>query len=246
MDPDDIANYKLVRRGKRHDYFTSALPWPQKGPGVEIPLGTSAPVLGFKNISVPNLVTAPGNVIVSEEFSGNGRILTTTSPFSASKSTVNALSTDVSGVYADLTTATAYTINSLRQAFQVQRLYERDARGGTRYTEILLSHFGVMSPDARLQRPEYLGGSSTPINVNPVQQTSGSITGSTPQGNLAAYAQTAVKHHGFVKSFVEHGYVLGFINIRADLNYQQGINRMWTRQGRFDFYCLFLLTWRTD
>lgn len=107
----------LVRRGKRHDYFTSALPWPQKGPGVEIPLGTSAPVLGFKNISVPNLVTAPGNVIVSEEFSGNGRILTTTSPFSASKSTVNALSTDVSGVYADLTTATAYTINSLRQAF---------------------------------------------------------------------------------------------------------------------------------
>lgn len=233
--PDDVANYNLVRRGKRHDYFTSSLPWPQKGPGVEIPLGTSAPVLGFKNISVPNLVTVPGNVIVSESFSGDGRILTTASPYSASKSTVNALSTDVSGVYADLTTATAYTINSLRQAFQVQRLYERDARGGTRYTEILRAHFGVVSPDARLQRPEYLGGSSSPININPVQQTSATDSTS-PQGNLAAFGLTSSKIHGFTKSFVEHGYIIGLVNVRADLTYQQGLQRLWSRQTRFDFY----------
>lgn len=233
--PDDVTYYKLVRRGKRHDYFTSALPWPQKGPGVEIPLGTSAPVLGFKNVSFPNLVTTPGDVLVSESFSGNGRILTTKSPFSASKSTVSALSTDVSGVYADLTTATAYTINSLRQAFQVQRLYERDARGGTRYTEILRAHFGVVSPDARLQRPEYLGGSSSPININPVQQTSATDSTS-PQGNLAAFGLTSSKIHGFTKSFVEHGYIIGLVNVRADLTYQQGLQRLWSRQTRFDFY----------
>lgn len=233
--PDDVADYKLVRRGKRHDYFTSALPWPQKGPGVEIPLGTSAPVLGFKDISVPNLVTTPGAVLVSESFSGDGRVLTTKAPFTASKSTVNALSTDVSGVYADLSTATAYTINSLRQAFQVQRLYERDARGGTRYTEILRAHFGVVSPDARLQRPEYLGGSSSPININPVQQTSATDSTS-PQGNLAAFGLTSSKIHGFTKSFVEHGYIIGLVNVRADLTYQQGLQRLWSRQTRFDFY----------
>ncbi len=135
----------------------------------------------------------------------------------------------------DLTAATAATINQLRQAFQIQKLYERDARGGTRYIELLKSHFGVTSPDARLQRPEYLGGSSTPINVQPVPQTS-STDVTTPQGNLAGYGTAGLQGHGFKKSFVEHGVIIGLASIRADLTYQQGMNRMFSRQTRWDFY----------
>lgn len=138
-------------------------------------------------------------------------------------------------LYADLTNATAATINSLRQAFQLQVFLERDARSGTRYIEKIKAHFGVDSPDARLQRPEYLGGGSTYVNISPVVQTS-STDATTPQGNLSAIGTTVVGGHGFVKSFVEHGYVIGLCNVRADLNYQQGLNRMWSRSTVYDFF----------
>ena len=140
-----------------------------------------------------------------------------------------------SGLVADLSEASASTINNLRQAFQVQRMLERDARGGTRYTEILRSHFGVVSPDARLQRPEYLGGSSTRVHINPVQQTSESSSNS-PQGNLAAFGVVGDTYHGFTKGFVEHCVIIGLVNVWADLTYQQGVNRMFSRKTRFDFY----------
>jgi hypothetical protein len=141
-------------------------------------------------------------------------------------------------LYADLSTATAATINSLRQAFQIQKIYERDARGGTRYTELIQAHFGVTSPDARLQRAEYLGGGSAPITVNPIAQTTatGLTGGTTPQGNLAAMGVFSHRGYGFTKSFTEHCLLLGMINVRADLTYQQGLNRMFSRQTRFDYY----------
>ena len=141
-------------------------------------------------------------------------------------------------LYADLSTASAATINQLRQSFQIQKLLERDARGGSRYIEIIRSHFGVISPDARLQRPEYLGGGSSPIVINPVAQTSatGLTGGSAPLGNLAAIGTVLANRHGFSQSFVEHGYVIGLVSVRADLTYQQGLRKLWSRRTRYDFY----------
>lgn len=233
--------HKLLRRGKRHDYFTSALPWPQKGPGVEIGLAGSASISG--TVPVTKYTLGRGNPstpffsnILGASASANSDVLFGGSPTITSSGTVNL---PFSGV-ADLSSSTSATINSLRQAFQVQKLYERDARGGTRYTEILRSHFGVVSPDSRLQRPEYLGGSESPVIINPVVQNSatGSTGAETPQGNLAAYglASSTAAKHGFTKSFVEHGIIIGLLNVRADLTYQQGIPRMFSRRTRFDFY----------
>lgn len=243
--PDDADTFTLLKRGKRHDYFTSALPWPQKGPGVEIPLGNYAPIVTgdtYYYNSGLSFSTGSSGLHAATLNAGYHAVEPLKSgPYEFGASSITASdalsigSNEVSPLYADLSSATAATINSLRQAFQLQRLLERDARGGTRYTEILRAHFGVISPDARLQRPEYLGGHSQRVSINPVQQTSATDS-TTPQGNLAAFGVVSSRERGFKKSFVEHGYIIGLVNLRADLNYQQGLNRMWTRKTRYDFY----------
>lgn len=235
--PDSPADYVLQRRGKRYDYFTSCLPFPQKGPSVELPLGSSAPVLGLGTNTTPTYTITAGTI---RQSGFNAATATVTDPWLATSTNSLFVAEDPAhvgwpNVYADLSAATAATINQLREAFQIQKLYERDARGGTRYTEIIKSHFGVVSDDARLQRPEYLGGGSSPVVVNPIAQTS-STDATTPQGNLAAYGVVSTSGHGFTKSFTEHCLIIGLVSVRADLNYQQGLNRMFSRQIRWDFY----------
>jgi len=227
-DASASTNYAILRRGKRHDYFTGSLPWPQKGgTAVTLPLGTSAPI----KMNATNTSGTFASVLDSNNVASG-------LAFAPSVNLVAALASPNTGLFADLSVATAATINQLRQSFQIQKLLERDARGGTRYTEILRSHFGVTSPDARLQRPEYLGGGSTPINISPIAQTSGTgVSGqSTPQGNIAAMGTYLAKGHGFSQSFVEHGYVIGVVSVRADLTYQQGLRRHWSRSTRYDYY----------
>ena len=233
-------------RGKRHDYFTSAFPWTQKGPGVSIGLAGTAPIaLTSDAEAVPNTVSqyfnqagvtslkTPEqgvNSVFSSTPSSSGTVLKLQTPIS-----VSAQKGIADNFYANLDDSSIFTINSLRTAFQMQKFYERLARGGSRYTEVLRSFFGVVSPDARLQRPEFLGSFTKMVNVNPIAQTS-ATDDTSPQGNLSAYGVTASRFHGFTKSFVEHGYVFGFVCARADLTYQQGINKMWLRSTVYDFY----------
>lgn len=235
---DNINDFTLLRRGKRHDYFTSCLPWPQKGAAVDIPLGSSAPVRGIGRSS-QTFVPGAGTPIYESGASG-----TTTynnmAAFGPDDTTwfgrEDPNNPGFPGLYADLTAASSATINQLRQAFQIQKLHERDARGGTRYTEIIRAHFNVVSPDARLQRPEYLGGGQGIVNLHQVPQNSASADQSTPQGTLAAYGTSTLSGHGFTHSFTEHCIIIGLASVRADLNYQQGLNRMWKRRTKYDFY----------
>jgi predicted chitinase len=233
--PDDATDYVLLRRGKRHDYFTSALPWPQKGESVALPLGTTAPILSNNQNITMKVSTGDTRNLTVGNFDGTAMPYF---PGATISGNFAAQFGNESGLYADLSDATAATINQLRQAFQIQKLLERDARGGTRYTEIIRSHFGVTSPDARLQRPEYLGGGSTAININPIAQTSASTVTetTTPLGTLAAMGTALATGHGFTQSFTEHGLIIGLVAVRADLTYQQGLHKMWSRQTRYDFY----------
>lgn len=220
------ATYPL-KRNKRHDYFTSCLPWPQKGTSVPIPISQNGSIIS--NNTNPTMGQAVGQ---NRSLLGNTSNVLNLSG-TAFPSNAALIWGNETGL--QLSTTALGTINALRQSFQIQKMLERDARGGTRYTEVLRAHFGVTSPDARLQRPEYLGGGRTAVNFHPVTQTS-STDAETPQGNLAAFATASGMPGGFTKSFTEHCILLGLACVSADLNYQQGVDRMWSRRTRYDHY----------
>lgn len=235
-------NLPPFKRGKRHDYFTSCLPWPQKGPEIEIPLGLRANVLGigkqtggFPEVNA-QYREADGTLATYAESVRIEAGLLADNIFGVEANPDNPT---FPNIYADLSNATSATINQLRQSFQVQKMYERDARGGSRYTEIVRSHFGVTSPDARLQRPEYLGGGHAPVNISPIHSTADTrndVQQGSELATLSAVGTASFNGHGFTKSFTEHCILIGLVNVRADLTYQQGLNRMWSRRDRLDFF----------
>ena len=240
-DGPDAPEETVVLRGKRHDYFTSCLPWPQAGDPVEIPITGNAPVISDQTGADTDLVRwwAADGADHSIQVGANGSNYTHTDPAYSGSVHPARWGRDSTGLLADMTDVTAITINQLRIAFQIQKMLERDARGGTRYTEIIRSHFGVISPDARLQRPEYLGGGSTPLNITPIYSNSDTATDVQTGRNLAdiaAIGTVSIGGHGFTKSFTEHGYIIGLLCVRADVTYQQGLNRMFSRRDKLDYF----------
>jgi len=245
--PDAVANYNLLARGKRFDYITQALPWPQKGAtAISLPLGTQATV----RAQATPLITGTSPGIQWRDSVGGGapgvnQHLMVTNAASGTPNMEWSTTAAVAGaadplypsnLYADLTTATAATINQLRQAITLQQYLEKDARGGTRYTEFVFNHFGVRSPDARLQRPEFIGGGHANILTTAIPQTSatGLTGGTTPAGNLSASGHITGKT-GFTYSATEHGFILTLVSARAELTYQQGLRKMWSRSARYDY-----------
>ena len=237
---DPFYNHVPYNRGKRYDYFTSCLPWPQKGDPVSVPLNGIAPVvsdLAYGGFGQPTFKDTDGGTTQYQFLMFDG--VSQNASWSGFPSDENQAGWDETALRADLTGVSGWTINEMREAFQIQRMLEKDARGGTRYTEVIRAHFGVTSPDARLQRPEFLGGGYSPVNISPVAQTAPTAddgTPSTPQANLSGIGTATLHGHGFTKSFTEHCTLLGFVCVRADLTYQQGLDRMWSRETRYDFY----------
>jgi hypothetical protein len=227
----DATAYTILNRGKRHDYFTSSLPWPQKGADVTLPLGTTAPI----TLDTFQGTDYTGDYVNVIGLGTDQPAMTFNSDYGTVTGQVDPASGSGSNMTADLSAATAATINQLRLAFATQKFLERQARSGSRYIEVIKGHFNVTSPDARLQRPEYIGGGSSPVNISPVAQTS-STDATTPQGNLSAIGTSVISGHSFTKSATEHCILIGVVSVRTALTYQQGLNRMFSRATIYDYY----------